>query len=304
MEQQANYFAGCFLFPSRSFYHEFYSIRLDALISLKKRWKVSMGAMVMRAKQLELITENNVVTFYKQLSAKGYSRKKEPLDDSIPVEGIQLFSDAVKILTENRITLQRIIDETLLSCDDFYTITGIIPQSNIEKNVKILQFRGIIDNDEPVVHGRKGNASDGKITPLWGASCSKPEPIDVLLRKALWHEGIRYRKSFALLPGKPDIAITTYKIAIFCDDELWQSNDCAKEKQGKTTDRDYGILKCERNIAMDNENGKKIRNMGWVVIRFCDKEIREKLMDCVNKIKETIYEIKTGYYSGFLVEEA
>jgi DNA mismatch endonuclease Vsr len=289
MEHQATCFAGCFLFPARSFYKEFSSFKHEALIHLKKRWKVSMGAMVKRAQQLELITEEDVGTFYRQLSAKGYSKKKEPLDDTIPIEEIRLFSDAVEILAENRITLQRVIDETLLSGDDFYRITGIIPQSNIEKNVKILQFRRIIDNDEPVVHGREGNTSDGKVTPLWGSSCSKPESMDVLLRKALWREGIRYRKRYDKLPGKPDIAITKYKIAIFCDDELWQGNDCVKKNQGITT---------------DNEHGKRIREMGWVVIRFCGKEIREELMDCVNKIKEAIDEIKTGYYSEFLVEEA
>jgi Zn-dependent peptidase ImmA (M78 family)/DNA-binding XRE family transcriptional regulator len=150
MEKQANYFAGCFLFPLKSFYNEFYSIKLDVLKSLKKRWKVSMGAIVMRAKNLDIINDKNVITFYKQLSAKGYSRKKEPLDDSIPVESIKLFSDALEILAENRINLQRIIDETLLSSDDFYTITGIIPPLNIEKNVKILQFRRVIDNNEPI----------------------------------------------------------------------------------------------------------------------------------------------------------
>ena len=40
--------------------------------------------------------------------------------------------------------------------------------------------------------------------------------IEVLLRKALWKKGYRYRKNYKELPGKPDIALTKYKIAIFC----------------------------------------------------------------------------------------
>ena len=145
MENQATLFAGCFLFPRRSFCNEFHTIRTDALFILKKRWKVSMGAIVMRAKNLDLITENNVTAFYKQLSARGYSRKKEPLDDKIPIEPIKLFSEAMQLLTENRINLRRIIDETLLSVDDFYIMTDIVPIVNEEKNVKILQFRKVID---------------------------------------------------------------------------------------------------------------------------------------------------------------
>ena len=145
IEKQAALFAGAFLFPRKSFYTEFHSTRIDALIILKKRWKISMGSIVMRAKNLDLITENNVMTFYKQLNAKGYSRKKEPLDDKIPVEPIKLFFEAVQLLNKNRITLQRIIDETLLSSDDFYTITDIEPIVNKEKNVKILQFRKVAE---------------------------------------------------------------------------------------------------------------------------------------------------------------
>ena len=54
---------------------------------------------------------------------------------------------------------------------------------------------------------------------------SKDTQIEVLLRKALWNSGIRYRKNYAKLPGKPDIAITKYKIAIFCDGEFFHGKD-------------------------------------------------------------------------------
>jgi Zn-dependent peptidase ImmA (M78 family)/transcriptional regulator with XRE-family HTH domain len=177
MEKQAAYFAGCFLFPSKSFYKEFYSIKLDVLTNLKRRWKVSMGAIVKRAQELDIINEKDIATFYKQLYVKGYSRINEPLDDAIPLEQIKLFSDAAQILSENRITLQSIIDETLLRREDFYTITGIIPRINLEENTNILQFRMIPAQDESILHGTMAkeaeNASDiketkdGIISSLW-----------------------------------------------------------------------------------------------------------------------------------------
>lgn len=46
---------------------------------------------------------------------------------------------------------------------------------------------------------------------------SKDTKIEVLLRKALWKKGYRYRVNYKKLPGKPDIVLTKYKIAIFCD---------------------------------------------------------------------------------------
>ena len=44
--------------------------------------------------------------------------------------------------------------------------------------------------------------------------------IEIILRKALWAKGYRYRKNYSELPGKPDIVLTKYKIAIFCDGEV------------------------------------------------------------------------------------
>ena len=46
---------------------------------------------------------------------------------------------------------------------------------------------------------------------------AKNTKAEVLLRKALWHRGIRYRKNYKKLPGSPDIAITRCHIAVFVE---------------------------------------------------------------------------------------
>ena len=63
---------------------------------------------------------------------------------------------------------------------------------------------------------------------------SKDTSIEIRLRHALWKEGIRYRKNYSGIPGHPDIAITKYKIAVFCDSSFWhgrsklpQTNGCS-----------------------------------------------------------------------------
>lgn len=56
---------------------------------------------------------------------------------------------------------------------------------------------------------------------------SNDTKIEVILRKALWARGYRYRKNYKELPGKPDIVLTKYKIAVFCDGEF------SMEKIGK-----------------------------------------------------------------------
>jgi DNA mismatch endonuclease (patch repair protein) len=126
---------------------------------------------------------------------------------------------------------------------------------------------------------------------------SNDTSIEVLLRKALWHEGIRYRKNVKTLPGRPDIAIMKYKIAVFCDGELWHGKDWETRKENIKTNSDYWIPKIERNMARDIENEKNLTSMGWIVIRFWGKEIKNNLMDCVNEIKEAICEIENSIYS-------
>jgi len=120
--------------------------------------------------------------------------------------------------------------------------------------------------------------------------------IETLLRKALWREGIRYRKNYKQLPGKPDIVITKYKIAIFCDGEFWHGKAWNEKKEVFKTNRDYWVNKIERNINRDNKADKELAKMGWIIFRFWGKEIEKNLMDCVNEIKQTIYEVENNIY--------
>lgn len=54
---------------------------------------------------------------------------------------------------------------------------------------------------------------------------NKDTKIEVILRKALWTKGLRYRKNCKDIYGKPDIAFKKQKIAIFCDSRFWHGYD-------------------------------------------------------------------------------
>ena len=54
---------------------------------------------------------------------------------------------------------------------------------------------------------------------------SKDTKIELVLRKVLREHGYGYRKNWEELPGKPDIVLTKYKIAIFCDSEFFHGKD-------------------------------------------------------------------------------
>lgn len=114
------------------------------------------------------------------------------------------------------------------------------------------------------------------------------------LRKALWARGIHYRKNYDKIPGKPDIALTKYRIAIFCDSEFFHGKDweVLKPRLKKSNNSDYWIHKISRNMERDDEVNKQLLFMGWTVIRFWGKDISKKTDECVRVIEEAIFDEK------------
>lgn len=117
---------------------------------------------------------------------------------------------------------------------------------------------------------------------------SKDTTIELALRKALWSKGIRYRKNCKTLIGKPDIAITKYKIAVFCDSEYWHGFDWENRNQKIKSNREYWIPKIERNMARDQEVNAALEREGWTVIRFWERQIRKELDSCVDDVLSAI----------------
>ena len=119
---------------------------------------------------------------------------------------------------------------------------------------------------------------------------SKDTTIEIALRKALWHRGIRYRKNFKGLPGTPDIAITKYRIAVFCDSEFFHGKDWEKLqlRLSNGSNSAYWIKKITRNRERDDEVNKALRFREWTVLRFWGMDISKHLDDCIRVIEDAI----------------
>lgn len=123
---------------------------------------------------------------------------------------------------------------------------------------------------------------------------SKDTKIEVLLRKALFERGIRYRKNYVELPGKPDIVLTKYKIAIFCDGEFFHGKDweVLKPRLQNSNNSEFWINKINRNRERDDAVNKELLFMGWTVIRFWGNDIKKHTDECVKVIEEAIFDIR------------
>lgn len=124
--------------------------------------------------------------------------------------------------------------------------------------------------------------------------------IEVLLRKALWKKGYRYRKNYKKLPGKPDIVLTKYKIAIFCDGEFFHGKDweILKPRLEKGNSSEYWVSKISKNRKHDDEINKELLFLGWTVIRFWGNDIKKNTDECIKVIEETIFDLKMSDIEG------
>lgn len=129
---------------------------------------------------------------------------------------------------------------------------------------------------------------------------SKDTKIEILLRKALWKKGIKYRKNCRDIPGKPDIVITKHKIAIFCDGEFFHGKDweVLKPRLEKGDNGAYWVSKISRNRERDDEVNKQLLFQGWTVIRFWGSDIKKDADACVRVVEETIFDLMMAQDCG------
>lgn len=99
LEEQAHFMASCILFPLDIFSIEVSRITLESLTVLKKRWGISIAAMLYKAGQLELISSDTKDRLWRSYRYRGYT-KGEPLDSSIDPEQPTLLLNTIKLLLE------------------------------------------------------------------------------------------------------------------------------------------------------------------------------------------------------------
>lgn len=127
---------------------------------------------------------------------------------------------------------------------------------------------------------------DNKIThKIMAAIPAKDTEPELLLRKALWHMGLRYRVNVRTLTGKPDIVFTKAKIAVFVDGDYWHGHNWAVRgldslEQELAGYSDFWKTKILRNIERDKVVTSTLMCEGWKVIRIWESSIREDLEEC------------------------
>ncbi|HMN36198.1 MAG TPA: very short patch repair endonuclease [Hyphomicrobium sp.] len=105
---------------------------------------------------------------------------------------------------------------------------------------------------------------------------SKNTTPELMVRKFLFRNGLRFRLHRQSLPGKPDIVLPSRKVAIFVQGCFWHGHSCKRGARVPATNRGYWLSKISSNQRRDLDHRKALRALGWRVALIWECETRSE----------------------------
>lgn len=132
-----------------------------------------------------------------------------------------------------------------------------------------------------------------KLTPekrSWNMSRikGKDTKIEVEVRKYLFSKGYRFRKNDKRYPGKPDIVLPKYHVAIFVHGCFWHRHEGCKDATTPKTRTEFWLEKFDKNVKNDRIKQEKLRKLGWKVIVIWECEINKDLIKTMEWLEQEI----------------
>lgn len=143
LEQQAHRFAGAFLLPAETFASDVrMPVTLDDLLLLKRRWGVSVGAILMRLRALKLLDDEGAQALFKRRSAR-WGAKSEPGDGDRAPERPRLLRRTIDLLVdENVMPFEAIPRHLGLASHDIEMLAGL-PEGYFQGRGNVVQLARI-----------------------------------------------------------------------------------------------------------------------------------------------------------------
>ena len=110
---------------------------------------------------------------------------------------------------------------------------------------------------------------------------TSPERI---LRSALWKAGLRYRLSYKVPAGRPDIVFPDPKVAISVDGCFWHG--CPAHYSRPRTRQEFWSEKLAANTERDSRLTLRLESFGWIAIRVWEHEIFTQLDHVVEMVRQ------------------
>jgi Zn-dependent peptidase ImmA (M78 family)/DNA-binding XRE family transcriptional regulator len=113
-EDQANEFASEFLMPETAMRRDLVDpLTLTRLATLKPKWRVSIQALIVRAKELEIITERQYRYLYEQIGIQGW-KMKEPANLAVEPEKPRSLRQLIELLYGTPIDVKKLAKDAAM----------------------------------------------------------------------------------------------------------------------------------------------------------------------------------------------
>jgi DNA mismatch endonuclease (patch repair protein) len=105
---------------------------------------------------------------------------------------------------------------------------------------------------------------------------------EVALRRELHRRGLRFRVNLSALPGKPDVAFTRARLAVFVDGCFWHR--CPDHGVLPRNNRDWWLAKLERTVERDHEKDRALIKMAWTPLHVWEHESVQAAADRIEQV--------------------
>lgn len=117
--------------------------------------------------------------------------------------------------------------------------------------------------------------SPGKRSQMMSGIKGKNSLPEMLVRKALFAMGHRYRLHRRDLPGTPDIVMPGRRIAIFVHGCFWHAHQGCKYAKTPSTRTEFWTAKLQGNVDRDRRAADQLTAMGWRVLNVWECSTRD-----------------------------
>jgi DNA mismatch endonuclease (patch repair protein) len=141
----------------------------------------------------------------------------------------------------------------------------------------------------PSFKGRKP-ASVAASAAARGSSKKSDTKHELVLRRQLWAQGLRYRKHVTGLPGRPDIVFRAARVIVFCDGDFWHGRNWEERKRKLEVGHNapYWLAKIERNMERDRARTALLESEGWTVLRFWETDVLRDPRSAADRIQRAV----------------
>ena len=112
---------------------------------------------------------------------------------------------------------------------------------------------------------------------------------ELYVRRAIWAEGFRYRLHVKKLPGKPDIVLAKYHLAVFVHGCFWHHHGCARDRR-PASNREYWNRKLDGNAERDTRHKSQLKELGWGVVTIWECSLAsgtDDLLTCLKNVRRS-----------------